>query len=133
MPSLISRNRENRIVTFNGLGASDAVDRNIFVCPDHYIVEDIKAVWTTAGGTSAAVVVKKCTGTTAPASGTALHSTAIDLTSTAQTVNTVTLTAAAADRRLKPGDRLALDFSGTVSPIALLSVTIYLRPVARYR
>lgn len=133
MPSLISRNRENRVVTFNATVAADAVDRNVFVAPDHYIVEEIKAVWTTAGTSSAAVKVKKCTGTTAPASGTELHSTAIDLTGTAQTVATPTLTAAAADRRLKPGDRLALDFSGTQAATPLLTVTIFLRPVARYR
>lgn len=133
MPSLLSRNRENRVVTFTQPGATIPGDTHIFVSPDHYIVESIQAVWSVAGGANAAVSVKKTTGTTAVASGTELHSTAIDLTATAATVVSATITATAANRRLKPGDRLGLDFSGTLTNLVGLNVTIFLRPVARYR
>lgn len=133
MASLLSRNRENRIVTFSQADATVPADTHILISPDHFIVEKIEAVWSTAGGANAAVKLKKTTGTTAVASGTELHSTAFDLTGAAATVNTATITAAAADRRLKPGDRLGLDFSGTLTNLVGLNVTVYLRPVSKYR
>ena len=94
---------------------ANSVDQNVFIADLPYYVETIREVHSVAGGSSAAVVVKKCTGTTAVASGTALHSTAVDLTATAETVASVTITAATADRKLAAGDRLSLDFSGTLT------------------
>jgi len=82
------------------------------------------------GGAAAAVRVRKCTGTTAPASGSAVHTADFDLTSgvTANTVTTGTLTTTDADRCLVAGDRLALDFGGTLTGLVGV-VTISLRKI----
>jgi hypothetical protein len=134
MLSSISRNRGNRIVTFQvPIAGAGLADQSFFVSPDHFIVEKITACWTTAGAASSTLGIKKASGTTAPASGTELHSTAFALDGAANTVNTATLTATKANLRLKPNDRLCADFTGTVSALAGLNVTVYLAPVSKYQ
>lgn len=96
---------------------ANSVDQDCFIADRAYKVKAFKGTKSTAGGSGAAVGLKKCTGTTAPGSGTAVTSADLDLT-TGVAVNTVmtgTLTATAADLLLAAGDRLALDFSGTLT------------------
>ena len=98
---------------------ANSVDQDVFIAPFPCFVSQIQGTKSTAGGSGAEVVVRKCTGTTAPASGTALHATAIDLT-TGVAVNTVispTLTANEQHRRLAVGDRLAIDMGGTLTAL----------------
>jgi hypothetical protein len=76
-------------------------------------------------------MLEKASGTTAIGSGTDLFTGNIDLTTTANTLNTATLAASAATRKFKAGDRIGADFGGTVSPIAGAMVEIVLR-VAPY-
>jgi hypothetical protein len=116
-------------ITYSGPAAADAVDIPIFIADRAYEVVSIKEVHGTAGGAGAAVVAKKCTGTQAASAGAALHTGSIDLTATANTVITPTLTATAADLVLAAGDRVALDFSGTISPLAGMNVTVVLRAI----
>jgi hypothetical protein len=80
------------------------------------------------GGASAAVGVTKCTGTTAPGSGTAITSADFDLTATANTVVSKTvasgLTSTGADRKITTGNSFALNFSGTLTGLVGV-ITLY--------
>lgn len=94
---------------------ASSVDGHAFIADDAYQVVSIREIHNVVGGSGAQVVVKKCTGTTAPASGTALHATAIDLTATINTNITPALVATTATLQLAATDKLAMDFSGTLT------------------
>lgn len=102
-----------------------SVDAPVFVANRNYRVVSITEIHSVVGGASAALRVRKATGTTAPASGTALHGSNFDLTATINTTQTATV--AAADALVKKGDKISLDFSGTLTGLAGC-VTIVLRP-----
>ena len=98
-----------------------SVDRAIWICPAErsYRLSSISEVHSVVGGASAAVRPRKVTGTTAPgasAGATVIEqSAAIDLTATINTVVRPALTGTEAQRTFVPGDRLCLDFSGTLT------------------
>lgn len=106
------------------------IDQNIYIAGRRMKVVGISEVHTTAGTDAGTVslTLKKCTGTTAPASGTALHSTVINLKGTAQTVQSPALTDVESTLTLEPGDRLGLDFTGTITTLAGVCVTVDLIP-----
>lgn len=102
---------------------ASSVDTNLWICPasDDFEIVKVSEVHS-AGATGATLQLRKCTGTTAPASGTALLNSALALDSTNNT--TVSKTVAGGDfaavegaaaNRFTAGDRLALDFSGTLT------------------
>lgn len=120
------------IVTSELLAAS--VDKHIFVAPFACRVVSAREIHSVVGGASAAVRLRKVTDTSAP--GAAASTTvkelaaAFDLTATANTTQVATLVAAAAlqpnsDFYLAAGDKLCLDFSGTLTGlVGLLTVSI---------
>lgn len=127
--SSVDRNVGDIVISFPVNGSGDV---NVYTADRHVYVTEIREAHNVVGGASAAVTVKKCTGTTAPASGTALHGTPIDLTATINTVVTPTLTTTYADRALKPGDRLAFDYSGTTTNV-MGAISIVLSPIGGHR
>ena len=120
------------------LGAAD-VDRCIWICPADrsYRLSAISEVHSVVGGASAAVRPRKVTGTSAPgasAGATVIEqAAAIDLTSgaTANTVVRPALTGTEAQRTFNPGDRLCLDYSGTLTGL-VGHIEFALEPVGRY-
>jgi hypothetical protein len=121
------------------LDATTAVDRAVWSCPSlgtAYRLAGINYAYGTAGGASAALRPRKITDTSAPgatASSTVIELTAaFDLTATANTVRTPSIPATDAQRTFKPGDRLTLDASGTLTGLAGLAINFYFEPVARY-
>lgn len=104
-------------VTTDLMAAS--VDKWVWVAPQACILTSISEVHSVVGGSSAAVRFRKITDTSAPgasASGTVKELAAsIDLTATINTVVNPTLTATAADITLAAGDKVAADFSGTLT------------------
>jgi hypothetical protein len=106
--------------------AATSVDGHIFIAPRAVVVVSAKEIHSVVGSTSAVVQVRKCTGTTAPASGTAIATANFDLTATVNTTQTATLSATAADYTLAAGDKLALDFGGTLTGLVGV-VTIVVR------
>jgi hypothetical protein len=118
-----ARRRQARIevITTELLAAS--VDKNIYIAARPCKVQSVQFATTVVGGASAAVILKACTGTTAPASGTAMTS-SMDLQNTVvNTVTTATLTESAT--YLKEGDRIGADFSGTLTGlVGVLQVII---------
>lgn len=118
------------VVTTNVSEINDAVDQNIFIAERPYQVVSVKEVHSTAGTDAGAVTlaVKKCTGTQAPSAGTNVLTGTLNLKGTANTVQSGTLSATAADSVLAAGDRLAIDITGTPTAVAGVVVLVTLRP-----
>lgn len=122
------------VVTVN-VDAAEAVDQHAWICPDlgcKWQLASVEEVHRVVGGASAAVMPEKATGTTAPGSGSDLLTAAIDLTATVDTVVSATLTTTEANRLFVPGDRIVLDFSGTVTGLAGCIIQFVLVPVENY-
>jgi len=111
-----------------------SVDKWIWIAPFACKVVSVRESHSVVGGTSAAVRPRKVTDTSAP--GAAASSTvkelsaALDLTSTVpvNTTTAATVTATAADVTLAAGDKIGLDFSGTLTGLVGL-ITIELQRV----
>jgi hypothetical protein len=94
-----------------------------FIADAPYEVISITEVHAVVGGAAAACQPEKLTGTTA--SGLALTTAVIDLTTTINTVQTATLTATLANRLLAVGDRLNRTISGTAgSYVGVMTITL---------
>lgn len=110
--------------------ATDAVDQNCWICAGPtgtvYELVAVSEVHTTAS-TSGTLQLEKCTGTTAPGSGTDLLASTISLSGAANTVLNGTLGTTRSDRVFVVGDRLALDFGGIVTSLVNAWITIYLK------
>lgn len=119
-------------ITTELLAAS--VDKWVFVADRAYEVVAISEVHSVVGSTSAAVRPRKVTaaGTDAPgaAAGTTvkeLTTADIDLTATINVEQAATLTATAADLLLADGDKIGLNFGGTLTGL-VGALTIILEP-----
>lgn len=112
-PDGTARNLAPIVVVVPTVAAS--VDNNVFIAPFACKLVRAQGVQSVVGGASAACDIKKCTGTTAPASGTTMLASAFDGTSTINTVVDKSLSATAANLTLAAGDRVAADFSGTLT------------------
>lgn len=112
-------------VTLNALSVSSS----LFVADAAYQIISCKAVWGVAGGLAAVLNVEKLTGTTAPGSGTALLSSNIDLTATANTVVSGTLTAVTADLQLAAGDRIGVKLGGTLTGLVGCNLVITVKRI----
>ncbi|MCC5636318.1 hypothetical protein LC593_10700 [Nostoc sp. CHAB 5844] len=111
------------------------VDQAFWVADGTYLVTGISYVHSTAGNDAGAVnlQVSKDTATQAPGAGVDLltnnSNAGFDCKGTANTVQAGALVAADATRTLVSGDRLSLDFAGTVTSLAGVVVTVSLRRV----
>lgn len=112
-----------------------SVDDWIFISDRAYTVVSIKEIHSVAGGSSAAVAIRKHTaaGTAAPGAAAGatvkeLQTAVLDLTTTANISQTSTLTATLADRDLAAGDKIGSDLSGTLTGLAGCVVVIELKP-----
>lgn len=86
---------------------------DLFIAKRAITVVSIDVVPSTLQGGALTATICKCTGTAAPANGTTPMHTAnsINLNTGAYTVQSITLTATAADLTLAAGDRIGIDFS----------------------
>ncbi len=114
--------------------AAASVDDWIFIADRAYTVVSIKEIHSVAGGSSAAIAIRKHTaaGTAAPGAAAGatvkeLLTAAIDLTATANVSQTATLTATTADLNLAAGDKIGSDLSGTLTGLAGCVVVIELK------
>lgn len=125
----------HRIVSVTLPEHTDCIDQAVFIADRAYVVERIDYIHSTAGTDSSAVnvQVKKCTGTQAPDAGTNLltnnTSAGFNCKATINTVQNGTLTATTATKTLAAGNRLSVDFTGSTTALAGVSVTIVLRPI----
>src|SRR5436190_3292233 len=111
------------------LGAASASGDAVFVANRAYQVVAVRATWSHVGGSSAAATLEKLTGTTAPGSGTVILTSAFDLTTTANTVGTGTLSGTVGNLQLAAGDRLGVKLSGTLTALTGLNITVNLKPI----
>jgi hypothetical protein len=105
------------VVPFNYDIAGNAVDTWVFIADADYELVGARCIPTVAGSDGSAVTadVVKASGTTAVGSGTTMLSSTFDLKGTAHTLVNRTLTATLADRRLASGDRIGINFGGTLT------------------
>lgn len=119
-------------VRFNGGAPTSLVDQVLFICPvgQSYQVTSADEVHSTAGSDASAVSLQltKDTGTQAPGAGVDLltnnTNVGFNMKGTANTVQNGTLTATTADLVFVAGDRLSLDFAGTLTALAGVNVTV---------
>lgn len=106
---------------------ASSVDKVCFVAPRRYIVKSIVGRPTVAGTDGGAVtaVIKKAESGAAITAGTALHSSTYNLKGTANTPQTLSVTAA--DNEIPAGTAIGIDFTGTLTS-ATGVVTITLAP-----
>jgi hypothetical protein len=99
-----------------------SVDTWVYIAPRAVQVTSIREIHSVVGSTSAAVKFRKITAATVAAPGAAvaagiteLATAGFDLTAAVNTNQTATLTSTTADLQLAAGDRIAADFSGTLT------------------
>lgn len=117
-------------VTYAMLANGSLADQAIFLANRAYRIIGIREVHSTAGSDAGTVTihVEKETGTTAPAGGTTVMSGTFNAKGTANTVQAATLSTTTADTILAAGDRLSVDFTGTLTALAGVVVTVDLIP-----
>jgi hypothetical protein len=115
--ALYEKRRMRELRSYAFVATAAAIDSNIFIADKPCILKEVKFVVTIAAA-SATLDLKKCTGTTVPASGTTMLSSTIALDTTINTVTTKNLTTTAANLVLQPGDRIAADLSGTLTGLS---------------
>ena len=108
-------------------------DVTLFIADTDYELLRAEEVHEVLGTDGSAVTldIKKCTTTQAAASGTTMLSSTFNLKATVQTTQTKTrasgLTTTLANRRVASGNRIALDFGGTMTAVAGVCVVLWLR------
>lgn len=122
-------------VTYRQQPNGELADEAFFVANRAYEVVAVREIHSTAGTHSAAVnlQVTKDTGTEAPGAGADLltnnTNAGFDLKGTANTVQSGTLTATTANLQLAAGDRLSVDFAGTLTSLAGVVLTVSLKRI----
>lgn len=105
-----------------------AVSSALFIADEAYQITAVRAAWGVAS-VSATFNIEKLTGTTAPGSGTALLQSVIDTSTTANTVNTGTLTGTIGSLQLAVGDRVGVKIAGTITSLVGGVLTITLKRI----
>lgn len=108
---------------------ASSIDKLCFVATRKYVVKAVSGVPSVIGSDAGAVAaaIKKVSGTTAIASGTALHSGTMNLKATANTVQNLTLSTTASELQIAAGDRIGVDFTGVMTA-ATGVITVMLSP-----
>ena len=101
-------------------------DKSVFIAPHDLVVRRIDYTHSTAGSDGGAVTLQvvKMTGTQAPSAGSAMLATAFNGKGTALTVQAGALTGTSANLRLNAGDRIGLDYTGTLTALAGVNLTV---------
>ena len=116
-----------QVISIPAADASVAVDQHSWIADGTYRVVSVESIWSVAS-TSGTIMVTRTQGTEAPSAGDSLLTAVIDTSGTADTVNTATLSATEALLTLVAGDRISLNFGGTVTNLLGLTVTVGLMP-----
>lgn len=104
-------------------------DQPFFIANQTYTVKQIVEIHATAGGVAGITcVVKKVASGQTIANGTALQTSTFALDATANTLQTATLSTNQATLTLAAGDRLAVDFTGTLTSLAGVCITVFMQP-----
>lgn len=112
---------------------ASSVPTDIWVAPGPYMVVDVRESHSVVGGAAAAVRPRKITDTSAPGAGAGatvkeITQAAFDLTASINTSRQGTLSATQSDYIFAAGDRLALNFTGTLTGL-VGQITVVLAPL----
>lgn len=110
----------------SGLGATSA-SQTVWIADAAYELVAVREVHGVASS-SGTLMVEKCTGTTAPGSGTVLLSATVNLAGTANTVASGALVTTT-DVKFAAGDRLSFKFAGTMTSLAGCAVSLCLKKI----
>ncbi len=130
-------NDGSKWIVYNMQANGDLVDQSFFLANRDYIVTGAYEVHSTKGTNGSAVNVQlvKDTGTNAPGAGTDMLTNStnagFDLKGAINTVQTGVLATTAGLTRLAPGNRLSVDFAGTLTALAGVVVVVTLQKTAR--
>jgi hypothetical protein len=122
-------------IKFDGETNGDLTDQVFHVATRAMYVEAIFQIHSTLGtdGSAVNVQVVKDTGTTAPGAGTNLltdnSGSGFNLKATINTVQEGSLTTTKPDRDLAKGDRLSVDFSGTLTAVTGVKIIVRLKAI----
>ena len=116
------------VLTFTAPTATEAVDQNVFVADQAYQLVSAEEAHAGKGGSGATVYPGKCTNVQTPGGSANMLAATFDLTGANNTVVAGTLSATLANTRLAAGDRIALNFGGTVAGLDGMCVTLVLIP-----
>ena len=125
----------DHVVNARCLLNADCIDQVFYIAPCSMKVVRIDYIHGTAGSDGSAVnlQVRRCQGTETPTQGDALltnnSSAGFNCKGTAWTVQNGTLTTDTSVLTLSAGDRLSLDFTGTVTALVDVTVTVTLQRV----
>lgn len=104
------------VITFQYDILGNVVDNWVFLADTDYMVTRVAMVNTVQGtGGACTAQIRKASGTTAVASGTAVHSGTLNLVGTNHTLQTATLSTTLTDTKLTLNDRLGFDITGTAT------------------
>ncbi len=126
-------------VVYNMQANGDLVDQSFYLAQRDVIVTAAYCVVSTKGtnGSAVNVQVTKDVSTNAPGAGTDMltnnTNAGFNLKNTINTVETGALATTAGLTRLAPGNRLSVDFAGTLTAVAGVIVVVVLQPVSTKR
>lgn len=113
-------------------------DVTLFIADTDYELQSVSEVHETLGTDGSAVTadIKKCTGTQAASAGTTMLASTFNLKATINTVVTKNrsnggLTTTASNQRVAAGDRIALDFGGTMTAVTGVCINVTLKRLRR--
>lgn len=120
---------KEEVAVFNMNANASLATQGFFVANRDMVVTTANMLWSAAGTDAGAVTIDITheTGTTAPGSGTSILTAAVSAKTTANTVNTPALTGTVAQLKLLAGDRLSVKFTGTLTALAGVVVSVYLQ------
>jgi len=121
------------VMKFNLNLNGSLADQPFFIAPFACTVKSIQEIHSVAGNDASAVtaVVKKVSDGAALTAGTALMSDTFNMKGTANTLQTGTMSSTASDLELAENDRLYVDFTGTLTTLAGVVLTVVLSPGAK--
>ena len=127
----MSPGNESETVTFAMNANGDLSDQAFFIANRPMTIVAAKAIHSTLGTNGSAVTFQltKDTGTDVPGAGTDLLSAAISLKAAINTVQELAFATTPGLLRLAPGDRISIDFAGTLTAVAGLVVTVEIAPM----
>ncbi len=106
------------------------VDQSFFIANQAYLVKLITEIHVVACAVaSTTAVVKKVISGSTVANGTSLMSSTFALDGTAETLQTATLSTNQSILTLAAGDRLAVDFTGTLTTLSGVCIQVMLQPL----
>ncbi len=119
-------------LTFQWSIATQMVSSSLHVCTRAMQLVAASEVHGVVAGQACKLLVEKCTGTTAPGSGTGLltnnTNTGFDMTATANTNQAGTLTATTADLQFAAGDRVSAKWGTSTSCVGCV-LTLVFKPI----